>query len=62
MGFRYKTCNDGLVDTNNIKLYVFSLPLDELIKYGEMYPLSNFIPSIISNSSCNVFPSCSKKT
>lgn len=27
------------------------------MKYGEMYPLSNFKPSITSNSSSKVFPS-----
>lgn len=33
------------------------VPLAELIKYGEMYPLSNLSPSITSSSSSNVFPS-----
>ena len=36
------------------------LPFDVLIKYGEIYPLSNFMPSIISNSSFSVFPSYEK--
>ena len=34
------------------------LPFDVLMKYGEIYPRSNFIPSITSNSSWRVFPSC----
>lgn len=33
------------------------LPLVELMKYGEMYPLSNFKPSMTSSSSSKVLPS-----
>uniref|UniRef100_A0A224XVI4 Uncharacterized protein n=1 Tax=Panstrongylus lignarius TaxID=156445 RepID=A0A224XVI4_9HEMI len=32
-------------------------PLVVLMKYGEIYPLSNFMPSITSSSSFNVLPS-----
>ena len=35
----------------------FGLPLLVLIKYGEIYPRSNFVPSMVSSSSWSVFPS-----
>merc|ERR1719225_621160 len=37
-------------------------PLVLLIKYGEMYPLSNFMPSMMSISSYRVFPSLTVMT
>merc|ERR1719225_918559 len=37
-------------------------PLVLLIKYGEMYPLSNFMPSMMSISSYKVFPSLTVMT
>merc|ERR1719204_636298 len=37
-------------------------PLVLLIKYGEIYPLSNFMPSIMSISSYRVFPSLTVMT
>ena len=38
-------------------MVILFIPFAVLIKYGEMNPLSNFIPSITSSSSYNVFPS-----
>ena len=44
------------------KIKRISAPFEALMKYGEMKPRSNFIPSIVSSSSCSVFPSLTVMT